>query len=120
MYHLLSLLCFLPASLIAQSILQSPPALITYRGEEVHLGCQVQGAGEPYMYWYRKTPTTAVTHISSSAGKSSVEEMMLSHFTAERNNQTDFTLKTKNIQIDDGGIYYCAWSHTAAEGKPGA
>ncbi|KAG8550154.1 hypothetical protein GDO81_028090, partial [Engystomops pustulosus] len=95
--------------------MQSPRLLLKHRGGRVDLSCRVQGASDPYMYWYRRTTTAALTFIVSSVGKLSVEQVTISNFNATRNSEQEFSLSSENIQKEDGGIYYCAWSHTAEE-----
>ncbi|CAI9594790.1 unnamed protein product [Staurois parvus] len=112
--HLLVLaLCLTPC--LPQSILQTPPMIVVSPGQPVKLNCTSTATGDPYMYWYRQPMTRgALVFIVLSVSKGSVEELTLKHFKAERrkDKEAEFTLESDEIQAEDAGLYYCAWSIT--------
>ncbi|CAI9594791.1 unnamed protein product [Staurois parvus] len=89
--------------------------IVVSPGKSVKLNCTSTATGDPYMYWYRQPMTGgALVSIVRSVGKGSVTELTVTHFKAERNKdkEAEFTLESDEIQAEDAGLYYCAWSTT--------
>ncbi|KAG8430249.1 hypothetical protein GDO86_018154 [Hymenochirus boettgeri] len=112
----LSLLIHCLPLFLTQSITQSPSSLTIPPGGRVYLNCQVLGAGDPFMYWYRQDlGGGALSFVSYSVSAGSVQEMTLSHFNADRGSSIDFSLTSDGAFVNDSGTYYCAWSRTGKQ-----
>ncbi|KAJ1121858.1 hypothetical protein NDU88_000376 [Pleurodeles waltl] len=97
---------------LSQRIVQSPRSLVKEAGAPAALECTVEGGSTPDMYWYRQQHGGKLTQLSYSVAVNSVQEITVTHFSAERPTGQMFTLKTERLEANDTAVYYCAWSHT--------
>ncbi|OCT71182.1 hypothetical protein XELAEV_18034159mg [Xenopus laevis] len=121
MEMILTLLSLYVLPCLSQTITQTPHILIVPLEGAVSLNCSVVGASDPYMYWYKQdVGRGGLELIAFSFGKDSAEEPTIRHFQSKRSSESDFSLSSKEAKETDGGIYYCAWSHTGEQVKGGA
>ncbi|XP_029437164.1 uncharacterized protein LOC115078396, partial [Rhinatrema bivittatum] len=95
-----------------QRITQSPRFLARPAGQGVSMECSVEGASDPYMYWYRQDPSGALHLLSLSYTAGSVDENPVSGFKGHRPKGDNLTLQAEQLAANYTGLYLCAWSRT--------
>ncbi|KAK6477934.1 hypothetical protein HHUSO_G21627 [Huso huso] len=93
-----------------QTILQSPPSIVQFADTEARLACTVQGASDPFMYWYRQDSSGGIELLFLSRAAGMVDESPVKDFTAQRTDSESFSLQTERLSLNHTAVYYCAWS----------
>ncbi|MGH0151002.1 UNVERIFIED_CONTAM: hypothetical protein FKN15_054144 [Acipenser sinensis] len=93
-----------------QTILQSPSSIVQFADTEARLACTVQGASNPYMYWYRQDSSGGIEMLFLSRAAGMVDESPIKDFTAQRTGSESLSLQTDSLSLNHTAVYYCAWS----------
>ncbi|TSM77392.1 Papilin [Bagarius yarrelli] len=99
-----------PASSELIQVHQDPLDLILSVGSSIKISCFISGTNDPYLYWYRWTPSEGFTMVFYSISAGLVNPSSEGQFKSHRPDRLQIDLESDGLSEIGSVVWYCAAS----------